>query len=131
MSAGGRQTLVVVDEDTHSLREIEAIASRWFRVVATRMPGRALGAVKEDPSVSVIVADHNLTSVSGISVLQAAAAIRPATRRLLLAPPSQLADVIGGVHCGAVERIIYKPVSAAELSAALFVQTQNNQRKTA
>lgn len=130
MSAGRRQTLVVVDEDTIALREIETLASKWFKVVATRMPGRALGLVKTDPTVTIVLADQNLTSASGLCVLQAVAAIRPTTRRILFAHPAQLADVIGGVYCGAVERILYKPI-APELTAAICLATTNNQRKTA
>src|SRR5580658_6253841 len=66
MSQGNRQTLLAVDEESSTLREIEAIASRWFRVVTTRMPGRALGMVKTDSSITVVLVDQNLTTASGL-----------------------------------------------------------------
>jgi len=114
-----RQTLLVLDEDTQSVREIEAITTAWFNVITTRSPQRALTVLHSDTTVAVLLADQNLSSTKGLTVLKAAQTLRPAIRRVLMAQAGQLSEIIEGLHSGAVERVVYKPIRANDLVAAL------------
>lgn len=114
-----RRTLVALDDDTHALREIEEIAKVWMDVATTRSPQRALTMIHNNPAACVLVTAQKLSASSGLAVLRAAQTLRPSMRRILLSAPGQLGDVIEGLHSGAIEHIIYKPIRSHDLIAAL------------
>jgi PleD family two-component response regulator len=114
-----RRTLVALDEDSQTLREIEDILSEWFDVTATRSPQRALIAVQSNPTVFAIVTSHSLKGATGLAVLRAAQTLKPNVRRVLLASAGQLAEVIDGLHSGTVDRVAYRPIRAGELAATV------------
>jgi DNA-binding NtrC family response regulator len=114
-----RPILIALDEDGKTLREIEVAASGMFRVVATRSWEQALSLTRTDSTVAALLVNQTLSKTNGLTVLKAAQSIRPATQRVLMASPGHLSEVIDGLHCGAVSRIIYKPIRSAELLGAL------------
>jgi DNA-binding NtrC family response regulator len=114
-----RQTLLILDEDPQSVKEIETIAAAWFNVVVTRAAQRALTMLHGDPTITVFMADQNLSTTKGLTALRAAQTLRPTVRRILMAQPGQLAEVIEGLHSGAVERVVYKPIRSHDLIAAI------------
>jgi DNA-binding NtrC family response regulator len=131
MSSERRYTLLAVDEDMNSLRQIELLASKWFTVIATRSPQRALSQVTSDASVTIVIADSALANTTGLSFLKAVQSIRPTARRILLAGPQQVDEVIEGVRCGAVEKVVYKPIAPAEFTAVLSLVQTDRKRATA
>jgi len=101
------------------MREIEEFASQWFKIVTTRAVERALSLAQGDASIAAIIANQSLTGSSGLTILKAVQQSRPAIHRVLLADPAALSDIIDGLHCGAVNRVIYKPIRTHELAGAL------------
>lgn len=121
----------MLDEDAQALREIEQMASAWFNVITTRSPQKALTTLHSDASVAVLLTEQTLGKTSGLTVLRAAQTLRPAVRRVLMATAGQLALIIEGLHCGAVERVVYKPVRSHDLAAALSLPEKPPARATA
>jgi len=119
-----RPILIALDEDAKTLREIEVAASGMFRVVTTRSWEQALSLTRADSTVAALLVNQTLSQTNGLTVLKAVQSIRPATRRVLMASPGYLSEIIDGLHCGAVSRIIYKPIRSAELLNALASPTE-------
>jgi ActR/RegA family two-component response regulator len=131
MASANRHTLIALSEDIKTLREIEEIVAGQFHIVATRAVERAINLSQADSAVAAIVVDHQLTNTNGLAVLKTVQAGRPGVRRVMLALPAHLADIIEGLHCGAVERILYKPIRASELLTAVALTAEAAQRVSA
>jgi DNA-binding NtrC family response regulator len=120
--------LIVLDDDTKTLGEVEELARAWFQVVGTRSPVRALNLARSEPNAAVFMAAQQLGATSGIAVLKAVQTLRPDVRRLLMTDPGHLTEIIDGLHCGAVSAIVYKPLGAEELAAALDMACRQPKR---
>jgi DNA-binding NtrC family response regulator len=131
MPLGNRHTLIALSEDIKTLREIEEILAGQFHIVATRAVERAINLSQADSAVAAIVVDHQLSGSNGLTVLKTVQAGRPGVRRVMVALPANLADIIEGLHCGAVERILYKPLRSTELLTAVAFSAEAAQRATA
>lgn len=118
-----RSKLVALDSDASELGCISRIAAPWLQVITSRDPRRVLAMVESDPAISVLVTEQVLSTASGVALLETVRTSRPDVRRVLLTGYGDLATVIAGVHSGAIERLIYKPLVAAELLAAIGIRT--------
>jgi DNA-binding NarL/FixJ family response regulator len=123
--------LLVFYEDARALREIEGPASRLFRIEATRSADRVSNLARTNPAVVVLMVEQTQTHGSSVELLKLVQFIRPSIRRVLLANPDQLAEIIDGLHCGAVERIVYKPIKQDDLLAAIAIAPAQVKRATA
>jgi DNA-binding NtrC family response regulator len=110
-------TLVVLDDDAESLREISAILGSHFRVLATSDPRRAMGWIENDESVGIIIVGQVLRTGLGLDVLGKVQELRPAIRRIMITRYEDLSVLITGIHSGAIHRMISKPLARAELVA--------------
>jgi len=122
MSSQARKKLVALDSDASELGRISRAASPWFQVITSRDPRRVLAMVETDPAIRVLVTEQVLSTASGVALLETVRTCRPDVRRVLLTGYGDLATVIAGVHSGAIERLIYKPLVAAELLAAIGIR---------
>ena len=59
-------------------------------------------------------------TASGVSLLETARSCRPSARRILMTTYHDLPSIVAGLHSGAIERLVQKPFSAAELMAAIL-----------
>jgi DNA-binding response OmpR family regulator len=78
-----------------------------------------------------VIADSALANTTGLSFLKAVQSMRPTARRIMLAGPQQVDEVIEGVRSGAVEKVVYKPITPAELTAVLSLVQTDRKRATA
>jgi DNA-binding NtrC family response regulator len=109
------QSIVAVDDDVRTLDRISMILDSTFVVLATADPNRALAWLKNDTTVGAVVVGQSLCGGKGLELLKAAQKLRPDARRILIASYSDLAGFVDGLHTGAIERTIYKPIDATEL----------------
>jgi DNA-binding NarL/FixJ family response regulator len=86
---------------------------------------------RTNPTVAVLMVEQTTTHGSSIELLKLIQFIRPSIRRVLLANPDQLAEIIEGLHCGALERIVYKPIREDDLLAAIAIAPVQVKRATA
>jgi len=104
--------------DDASLRLIEPALRTRFDVLQAR-DARKLLSLAEDQAVTVVIADHALATGGAIELLLSVRSMRPDVRRVLLVDHCDLAIIVKGIHSGIVERIIYKPIAAFEVVAAV------------
>jgi DNA-binding NtrC family response regulator len=109
------QSIVAADDDGRTLDRIKMILDSTFVVLATADPDRALAWLRNDTTVSAVFAGQNLRGGKGLELLKAAQKLRPDARRILIASYSDLAQFVDGLHTGAIQRTISKPIDGAEL----------------
>ena len=107
--------LLALDEDESVLHLISKVASPHFHVLVTRDPRRWLGWLENYPRVAVVLTEHVLRTSNGVSLLETARTMRPAARRVLLTTYGDLAGIVAGLHSGAIERLVQKPLGPEEL----------------
>ena len=109
------QSIVAVDDDVRTLDRISMILDSAFVVLATADPNRALSWLQNDTTVAAVVVGQSLRNSKGLELLKVAQKLRPDARRILIASYSDLAGFVDGLHTGAIERTISKPIDATEL----------------
>lgn len=122
-----RPKLAVLCDD-QSLRQIESAVAAHFDVQHARDVRRLL-TLAQNQSVTTVLVEQSIAAKEGggaIEVLVNIRTMRPDARRVLLADHCNLAIIVQGIHSGVVERIIYKPVTAFEVVAALCPPAQAN-----
>jgi response regulator RpfG family c-di-GMP phosphodiesterase len=110
--------LLVVDDEARILSALRrSLRREGWRVVTAGTPAEALRILDEEP-VAAVLTDHKMPRMSGLDVLEAAAARRPGAARLLISgwpdeiPPARLAAL-------GIRALIPKPWDDAELKAVL------------
>lgn len=117
------QSILAVDDDVRTLDRISMILDSTHVVLATSDLNRALNWLRNDTTVSAVVVGQNLRAGKGADLLQAAQKLRPDARRILIACYSDLAHFVDGLHSGAIERTISKPIDASELLGLIRART--------
>ena len=77
----------------------------------------------------LLVADLHMPGMSGLDLLLRAREIAPATRRVLLSGQYDLSTAIAAINQGAVDRLMLKPLSAAELRSCVHDVVKEAQRE--
>ena len=111
--------LIAVDNNQEVLQAIAAIASPQFEVMKTSDLRRALQWLETEKEIAVVVAELLLPGASGLELLMKAQQVQPAARRVLLTSFSELTPIIEGIHSGAIQLFVQKPLRAAELASAI------------
>lgn len=79
-----------------------------------------LSWLEQFADVAVVATEHVLQTSSGVALLETARTMRPRARRVLMTSYHDLASIVGGLHSGAIERLVSKPFSHAELLNAVL-----------
>lgn len=106
------------------LQAVRALTSMLGRVCELNWARDAKGLVNlagDEPAPIAIIVDQSMPNVNAIEVLGSVKNVRPQTRRILLTEYCDLGIIVQGLHTGAVQQIVYKPVHAPELLASLGV----------
>ncbi len=117
----GKAKLIALAEDAIVLREIAA-ALPWYDIVASRDPRQMMGLIDADAesrAIHVVMAEETVANGSGLTLLEALRRARPEVRRIMLTGYSDLGRVIAGLHSGAIQATVQKPVRRIELLAAV------------
>jgi DNA-binding NtrC family response regulator len=109
------QSIIAVDSDPRSLDRIRIVLDSTHVVLTTGDPKRAMAWLQNDTTISAIVVDQALPNGASLELLRRAQELRPNARRILIASYSDLAQIVEGLHSGAVQRTISKPINAQEL----------------
>ena len=110
-----RLRIIALAGESDTVSAVRAIAVPFFDVLGTGDVRRALGWLKAHGDVAAIVVDHRLTGASGVTLLAAVKQRWPAVQRVLLADIEDMSQVVAGLHCGAVQHVLHKPLHAREL----------------
>lgn len=104
------------------MRVINAALAKVCELIWIREPKALHRFAEEDPATSGILLDNTVPNFKAIEAFQKLKAARPAARRVLISDHCDLGLIVQGLHTGAVQHIVYKPVHAGELLAALGMQ---------
>jgi DNA-binding NtrC family response regulator len=110
-----RPSVVVVDDDVRVHDRISNVLDSTYTVLTTADPRKAMTWLQNDTSVSAVLVSQELKAAKALTMLQAAQKVRPEARRILIANYSDLALFVEGLHSGAVQRTISRPIDAGEL----------------
>lgn len=111
--------LVVLDGDEAVLRQVGRVFGGHFIVLQVRNPRRAIGLLEGDKYIRAILTEQVMRSADGVELLESIRTMRPDVRRVLLTTYTDLATIVSGLHSGAVQCLVQKPASDAELIAAV------------
>ncbi len=121
-SASARRFVVlVVDDEVRILSALRrSLRREGYRILTAETPERALRILEEEP-VDVVLTDHKMPGMSGLQLLERAAARRPEAARVLITGwteevPRERLDALG------VNALIPKPWDDATLKAVLRQQ---------
>jgi ActR/RegA family two-component response regulator len=112
--------LLALDGDEEVLKTIAKVAAPHFTAMVTRDPRKLLGWMENMKEVGAVLTEHVLQTASGVSLLESARTMRPGARRVLLTTYHDLSSIVAGLHSGAIERLVAKPFTEAELLFAIL-----------
>jgi DNA-binding NtrC family response regulator len=118
-----KRFLLALDGDDAVLKTIARVASAYYEVRATRDPMRWLGWLQGTQDVAVVVTEHVLRNSNGVTLLETARTTCPGARRVLMTTYHDLAGIVAGLHSGAIERLVQKPFTRAEMMTALLPES--------
>jgi diguanylate cyclase (GGDEF)-like protein len=104
----------VVDDDPAVLATLGRLASREFEVL-TAPSAEAAQAIFVRREIDLVLADQNLTGMSGVQLLEWVRGHSPRTVRLLMTGLAKFEDAVEAINCGQVYRYLFKPWRADEL----------------
>ena len=116
------QSIVAVDNEVRTLDRIRTILECTHTVLATADAKRALAWLQNDTTVAAVLVGHDINGGRALGLLDAARRVRPEARRILIANYSDLANFVEGLHTGAIQRTISKPIDATELMGLVRVR---------
>lgn len=110
--------LIAIHSDPMILRQIVRLVASRFTTSVGRAAGDIVACLQNGTPHAVLV-DPGVDGAGGLALLENIRHTHPAARRLLLTPAERLGPIIQGLHSGAVQTILYQPLHAGELLAAL------------
>ena len=111
--------LIALDQDDAVLRQVSRVFGGTFLVVQVRNPSRAIGLLDIDASIRAIVTEQVMRTADGVELLETVRTRRPDIRRVMLTTYTDLASIVAGIHSGAIQCLVQKPASDADLFAAV------------
>src|SRR5438046_196169 len=129
MSVPTNQKLLIISGDVSTRRQIADLAEQWFTIHSTPDAQQALSFVASDASVAVVVADHSSGRTSGVAILERVRTIRDDVRRVLIAETDDFASLIVGLHSGAIEQLVHKPINSQALFQAIQPGVRTDKKK--
>ncbi len=122
-SSKAKSKLILLESDSATIQRFVRTASRLYEVVIERSASQAVALATADPSVGVFVAGASDEPPS--SVLERVKSARADVLRVLLTEPTDLVSIVEGLHSGAIERTIQKPLEVDEVLSALAATSRH------
>lgn len=110
-----KEKILCVDDEKQIVISLRALLRSKYEVLTATSGEEALGILRADPTIRVIISDQRMPKMLGAEVLREARSISPGTMRLLLTGYSDLQATIDSINEGEVFRFINKPWINQEL----------------
>jgi len=120
--------LLALDNDETVLRDIARVLVGHFTVLPVRQPVRAVGLLETQKDIRIFITEQVLSTADGVELLETVRSIRPDVRRIMLTTYTDLASIVSGLHSGAIERLVQKPLCDAELLAVVCPELPTQSR---
>ncbi|HSU66635.1 MAG TPA: response regulator, partial [Tepidisphaeraceae bacterium] len=118
MNRSNRKILLLDGED-ELIRQISRVFGGIFVTLHVRNPGRAIGLVETDPNVSAVITEQVMRCGDGVQLLESIRTLKPAIRRVMITSYSDLSRIVEGLHSGAIQSLLQRPATDAELLVAV------------
>jgi len=114
-----RARILLVDDEPLVLDALRRQHGRRFAISSALGAPAALALVRSEAPFAVVVSDHNMPDMDGVSFLEQMRELAPSTVRILLTGQAASGLAAMAASRGAVFRFIAKPCPAEELSVIL------------
>lgn len=114
-----RRRIILLDNDDQVARQVSHVFGGIFIVVQVQNPRSVIGLLETDPTIVAIITEQVLRCGAGVDLLETVRSFRPQVRRVMLTGYSDLAAIVSGLHSGAVQCLLHKPVGNSELLVAV------------
>ena len=115
-----RRKIILLDADDTLSRQVSHVFGSSFVVVQLRNPRTAIAMLTLEPDICAIITEQVMRGADGVALLESIRTMRPAVRRILVTQYSDLAAIADGLHNGAIQSLVQKPATDAELLTAVF-----------
>lgn len=100
--------LLLIDDEPANLRMLERLFRADYEVLAAEGGPHGLELLSRH-DIALIISDQRMPGMTGIEFLKKAAAMRPATVRMILTGYTDVQDLVEAVNSGVVYKYITKP----------------------
>ncbi|HEY2587706.1 MAG TPA: response regulator [Tepidisphaeraceae bacterium] len=107
--------IIYLDNDDQTARQVARVFGGAFHVLHVQNPRRMIGLMETDPAIAAVITEQVLRSGNGVELLESVRTFRPQIRRVMLTGYPDLASIVVGLHSGAIQCLLHKPVSDADL----------------
>lgn len=114
-----RPRIIVLCVDLAAVRAINSALSPTCELIWAREAKGVTRLAGDEPPAAGVIIDNAVPQLNAIELLQAVRSVRSNIRRILVSDYCDLGLIVQGLHTGAVQNIVYKPIHAAELTAAV------------
>ena len=111
--------IIYLDNDDQLARQVARVFGGAFHVLHIQNPRRMIGLMETDPTIAAVITEQVLRSGNGVELLESVRTFRPQIRRVMLTGYPDLASIVVGLHSGAIQCLLRKPVSDADLVAGV------------
>ena len=114
-----KPNILIFCHDLVSVRIITDAAERYFDLRWVRDARQWCSSLSAENPPAAALLDNAAATVAAIPMLQAVQKSLPAVKRILLSDYCDLALIVQGIHTGAVQQIVYKPIHPSDLLSSL------------
>ncbi|MBD0371970.1 MAG: HDOD domain-containing protein [Pyrinomonadaceae bacterium] len=106
--------IMIVDDEPANLRLLERLFRRDYQVITASSGAEALQLLNRH-DVALLLTDQRMPGMTGIELLERAAAFRPHMVRIIMTGYTDVSALVEAINCGQVYKHVAKPWSNDEL----------------
>jgi len=123
-------TILVVDDERASLRMLERLLRKEYRVLTAASGEEALDVLRQEPGdVALIITDQRMPGMSGTDLLRATLETHTDTTRIILTGYSEMEALVDAVNTSHIYKFLSKPWEPADLRVVVRDALHERQRR--
>jgi ActR/RegA family two-component response regulator len=111
--------IIHLDNDDPTARQVARVFGGVFHVIQVQNPHRVMALLEIESNIAAVITEQVLRSGQGVELLETIRTFRPHVRRVMLTGYRDQASVAVGASSGAIQSLLAKPVSDADLLAGV------------
>jgi len=111
----GKPRVLFLDEDERNLASFSANFGIQFEIYTTSCPFDAYNII-EDSNIQIVLADHQMPTISGVDFLEIIARDYPDVQRILVTAHCDMRVMLEAMNKGKVGGVLSKPFKQVEIS---------------